>query len=435
MTLLVVTPDFLSHYLPLSAVATEAARRNIDVVVATGPTLAPRVHDDGFRWAELRMSASSNPGVLGDREHADRHLRSFFAATRHGMVATLRNQAEARTHDLLWEPETVARDIVSIVDRERPDAVVVDHLAFAGTLGLRAAGHPFTTFVPGHPCQVPVGDERYGYPTAWPRAIAADPVELEALYTRCEQVTHAFTGRYNAALAKLDASVGPVVDAFAAHGDDVLYNSPAELHDRHRPLPVRHAFLGSCIRPESSDDGVRRWLDGVGDEPFVYVSFGTFLSARDDVLERVVAALRTMDVQVALATGSAAPARLGHVPARWCVGASLPQISLLRRAHAVVTHGGNNTVTEALSAGCPLVVLPFSTDQFTVAADVERAGLAVALDPNRATGTELGEAISASLAPEMGRRAGALADVIGRRPGPQHALDRLLTGGSARVSG
>jgi len=67
----------------------------------------------------------------------------------------------------------------------------------------------------------------------------------------------------------------------------------------------------------------------------------------------------------------------------------LPQVRLLRRAALAVTHGGNNSVTEALTCGVPMLVLPFSTDQFAGAAAVENAGLGLALDPNTASVAEL----------------------------------------------
>ena len=49
------------------------------------------------------------------------------------------------------------------------------------------------------------------------------------------------------------------------------------------------------------------WLGGraADPRPIVYVSFGSFLSARADVLARVIAALGPLPVRVALATGSA----------------------------------------------------------------------------------------------------------------------------------
>jgi zeaxanthin glucosyltransferase len=74
-----------------------------------------------------------------------------------------------------------------------------------------------------------------------------------------------------------------------------------------------------------------------------------------------------------------------------------------------VTHGGNNSVTEALTAGVPMVVLPFSTDQFAGAAAIEAAGLGAALDPNAATSAELTAALRGVLdgpAPHLAREVG-----------------------------
>ena len=71
----------------------------------------------------------------------------------------------------------------------------------------------------------------------------------------------------------------------------------------------------------------------------------------------------------------------------------LPQVALVERSSLVITHGGNNSVTESLTAGVPMLVLPFSTDQFAGAAAIENTGLGVALDPNAATAGELRAAI------------------------------------------
>ena len=422
MKLLVISPDYLSHYLPLSAIAAAWRAGGGDVTVATGQSIGEQVRTSGLDWQELRMSRGSNAGLAAD-DLPDDDLRPFFAATRLGMVSTLRYQAEQRGADLLWEPELVARATVDIVRRSQPHAILVDHLAFAATLGLRAAGIPFTTFVPGHPTQVPVGDEVYGYPVGWPSAILADPGPLAALRRCCVTVAERFTDRYNDVLHRLSPSAPAVADAFAAHGDDVLLNSPAAIADPDRALPFRHAFLGSCVRSEHTDDATRQWL--AGDAAFVYVSFGTFLSRRDDVLAGVVEVLRDRGMRVAIATGSARPDAFGPLPADWLAAPSLPQVTLLSRASAAVTHGGNNTVTECLTNGVPMVVLPFSTDQFANAADLERAGLATALDPNTSLADTLSVALDAALEPRRYDRVKRLAEDLRSHPGPSVALEVL----------
>ena len=116
------------------------------------------------------------------------------------------------------------------------------------------------------------------------------------------------------------------------------------------------------------------------------------------MLRRVVDALRTLPVRVALAAGAADPAAIGEVPGHWLVREFLPQVALLERSAAAVTHGGNNSVTESLTSGVPMLVLPFSTDQFAGAAALERAGVGVALDPNAASTADLRAALEGSAA-------------------------------------
>jgi hypothetical protein len=407
MTLLVISPDYASHLLPLATIAATRRRPDERVVVATGPATATGAAFFGFEHVELRLGRGSNPGVIRAEQQPageDDALRGFFAATRHGMVATLAFQARARLADLLWEPVLTAQAVARVLGTVEPDRVIVDHLAFSATLALRAAGTPYEDVVLGHPTALPVGDEVYGLPTRWPRCCHPDPAELASLRSLCGTVRDEFTHRTNAALALLDPSAPAVDDAFAAHGEHVLFNYPAHLHDPQRTaLLPPHTFLGASIRGERVPEAVARWLAESDERPIVYVSFGSFLSARDDVLAQVVEALRPLPVRVALATGAAAPGVLGDLPADWLVAGFLPQIAVLGRAALAVTHGGNNSITEALHFGVDLLVLPFSTDQFAGAAALETAGRAAVLDPNAATAQDLRAALGELLG-DGGRR-------------------------------
>ncbi|MFB2596506.1 glycosyltransferase [Herbiconiux sp. P17] len=396
MTLLVISPDYASHLLPLATIATAWQRRGERVVVATGAATAPIVRQFGFEHMPLHLGRGSNPGVIKAEEQPldeDRSLRAFFDATRVGMVATLHHQASERLTDLMWQPVAKAAETIAVVEAVRPDAIIVDHLAFSARLGLAAAGIRYADVVLGHPSALPVGDELYGFPSAWPEAFAPEEESLAELRELGERVSRSFTAEWNAALLSIDPRATPSRSAFAESGELLLFNYPLELADRGRAafLPP-HEHLGSTPRDDSGDLEVEQWIAG-DRRPFVYVSFGSFLSVRDDVLARVAGALRAAGMRAAIATGSGDPARLGPVPADWLVREYLPQVTLLRHAIAAITHGGNNSVTEAMTFGVPLLVLPFSTDQFAGAAALERIGVAEALDPNTATEAELAASI------------------------------------------
>ncbi|TFD73967.1 glycosyltransferase [Cryobacterium fucosi] len=431
MTLLIISPDYASHLFPLATLGTAWQQAGERVVVASGPATADIVRAFGFERINLQLGRGSNPGTIRAEQQPsgeDDALRGFFAATRRGMVETLLFQAEARSNDLLWNPAPVAREVQRIVNEVQPDHVIVDHLAFSARLALRSAGIRHADVVLGHPSALPVGDEVYGYPPDWPVAFRPGPAALEALRSACDDVRDAFTAQWNDALRSLDPAAIPSRDAFTESGDVLLLNYPAELHDPARTaLLPPHAFLGSAVREEAVDDQVERWLTA-GDLPVVYLSFGSFLSVRGDVLARVAEALRGLDVRVAIATGATDPAELGPIPGSWLVRGFLPQVTLLRHAALAVTHGGNNSVTEAMTAGVPLVVLPFSTDQFAGAAALETAGFGLSFDPNVVTADELRAAAEALLALDgaarlrLDRLRASLAD----GEGPRRAREALL---------
>jgi UDP:flavonoid glycosyltransferase YjiC (YdhE family) len=442
VTLLIISPDYASHLFPLATLGTEWQRAGERVVVASGPATADIVASFGFERVNLQLGRGSNPGTIRAEQQPrgeDDALRGFFDATRRGMADTLRFQAEARSSDLLYNPVEIARTVQALVEQVRPDRVIVDHLAFSARLGLLTAGVRHADVVLGHPSALPVAGEVYGYPPCWPDVFTPAAGDLVELRTLCEAVRDSFTAQWNAALAELDPSATPSADAFQETGDVLLLNYPEELHDPARTeLLPPHRFLGSAVRDEAVDLEVEAWLAG-SDLPLVYVSFGSFLAVRGDVLARVAEALRQLGsestergVRVAIAVGPTDPTELGPIPDSWLVRGFLPQVTLLRAAAAAVSHAGNNSVTEAMTAGVPLVLLPFSTDQFAGAAALERAGVGVALDPNAASVAQIRAAIERmlALAPESRARLDAMGtslrgSVLLGGAGPRRAFEAL----------
>lgn len=425
MTLLIISPDYASHLLPLATLGTAWRDAGHRVVVATGPATAAIVESFGFERVNLQLGKGSNPGIIRAEQQPageDDALRGFFAATRVGMIETLRFQAEARLSDLMWEPVSTARAVQAVVAAVAPDQIIVDHLAFSARLALTAFGIPFADVVLGHPSALPVGAEVYGYPPSWPREFTPDAAALAELRSLCERVSANFTTEWNDALRELAPSAAPILDAFAGHGDLLLLNYPEELADPARTaLLPPHEFLGSAVRTEPVDAEVTAWLAG-STEPFVYVSFGSFLSVRSDVVRRVAEAIAHLGINAAIALGSADRAQLGTLPPEWLVREFLPQVRLLQDAAAAVTHGGNNSVTEAMTAGVPLLVLPFSTDQFAGAAAIESNGFGEALDPNTASVTELRDALRRILDAPLRLPLEALSRSLRSRPGSERAL-------------
>ena len=426
MTLLVISPDYASHLLPLATLATAWRDAGDRVVVATGPATDPIVREFGLERLDLPLGRGSNARVIRAEDQPEEEsdsLRGFFDATRHGMVPTLRYQARERLTDLMWDPVDAGRRTLAAVRAVQPDAIIVDHLAFSARLALQSAGIPYADVVLGHPSALPVAGEVYGFPPFWPEAFTPGPGELAELRALCDEVSARFTDEWNRTARALDPAAPLTADAFAEHGGLVLYNYPAALAAGDgRALPP-HAFLGSTRRVEAVDAEIEEWLAATRD--FAYVSFGSFLSVRGDVLQRVAAALAELGMPAAIATGSTPAEELGPIPDGWLVRDYLPQVRLLSAARLGVTHGGNNSVTEAVGQGVPLLVLPFSTDQFAGAAAIERAGFGRALDPNRADVDELAAALRTVRGLHGMPALQAVARDQAERPGPQIAYELM----------
>lgn len=152
--------------------------------------------------------------------------------------------------------------------------------------------------------------------------------------------------------------------------------------------------------------------------PFVFASFGTLQGRRPDLFRRVAAAARALDMQVLVAhCGALGEAEAASLGATW-VRDFVDQRAAMARADLVVTHGGINTVLDALSQGVPMLAIPLAHDQPGTAARLVRSGAGLMLKSRRATTEKIGNALR-RLQGEDGfrRRAHALRAEIGEAGG------------------
>jgi zeaxanthin glucosyltransferase len=194
------------------------------------------------------------------------------------------------------------------------------------------------------------------------------------------------------------------LDLHAARGIMVRFPDislvPAEL-DFPRSRTAALFYAGPCVdltRPEPafSAAGFRE------EQPLVYASFGT-QSHRYGDLKRELrilldAARRSSELQFVIACSNPGD---GDLPPNVIVVAEAPQLTLLRRASLMLSHGGANAVCEALCLGVPLVVLPFDTDQPGNAARVVHHGLGRRASWDNVTGATLADLIRDVIADSM----------------------------------
>ena len=124
---------------------------------------------------------------------------------------------------------------------------------------------------------------------------------------------------------------------------------------------------GSCRPPLAERDG-----------PLVYLSLGSLASGDVELMRSLVGSLARRPYRVIVSMGPQHDQlELGDN----MVGEEfLPQASILPQVDAVITHGGNNTVTECLHFGKPMVVLPVFWDQYDNAQRIHETGFGIRLD-------------------------------------------------------
>jgi UDP:flavonoid glycosyltransferase YjiC (YdhE family) len=204
------------------------------------------------------------------------------------------------------------------------------------------------------------------------------------------------------ALAPHGERLGLRVDPAAAiAASPLLTTSPASLDG-----PAAQAF-----------DVVRRFREvapaatgGPADGRVVYVSFGSVAPTMGffpDLYRAAIDAVAPLGADVLVTVGrDADPAALGPLPAGVRVERWVPQAEVMRRAAAMVGHGGFGSTRAALVGGVPMAVLPLFADQFANAERVEVLGAGLAVLGGPPAAPRLGEAVGRLLAePAFARRA------------------------------
>ncbi|MGW6492790.1 glycosyltransferase [Streptomyces sp. NPDC055056] len=385
----------MSHARPLSVLASALRGSGADVHFACAPDFAYLADEAGVGFAPLAVSRNANTGIAEatrqDAEEAAR-LAEFLDATRDGAIAALLTQARHRREDMLADPEGVFADLRSLDERLRPDWYLVDQLSYPVTLALHCLGAPYATFCPGHPGYVLSGPDAYfGMPYDWPAALRPTREEEARLLSAVRDNDEAFTELF-AAFARRHAPTSvPPGRAFALTSPyAVLYSYPALPWLPPSPAGPEALFAGHTVAPVpalTEDWQERLRVLRSSSDRVVLVALGTFLSARYDVLRTIVQGVLegTQDTSVIVAAGERTDMLSDLAGGRAVVFPSVPQQSLLEHVDAMVHHGGNNSFTESVRAGVPALVLPFSSDQFAVARDAERAATGVVLNPNTLT--------------------------------------------------
>jgi len=305
--------------------------------------------------------------------------------------------------------------LAEIIDELRPDVVVEDNVcAFPA---IPASGRPWVRIVSCNPLEVKDPE--------LPPPFSGLPLDDRSGWD-------GFRAEYARQVGELQASFSAFCVERGAPplpGLELIHESPwldltlypAELdYPRSRPLGPTWHNLETSVR--STDEP---WSPPEPDgRALVYLSLGSLGSADVPLMERLVDVLSRTPHRYVVSRG---PQHAEYELAENMTGEEfLPQASVLPHVDAAITHGGNNTTTECMWFGKPMLVLPIFWDQHDNAQRVHETGHGLRLPTYEFAEEELHAAVDRLLGDEALRtRVSAAGERLRRRPGTAVAADLI----------
>jgi MGT family glycosyltransferase len=312
------------------------------------------------------------------------------------------------------------QQLTDIVTEVRPDVIVEDNVvAFPALL---TSGAPFVRIVSCNPLEIPDPGLQPAY-SGLPTDDSSCWDEFRAEYDRTHRP---LWESFNVWVQEEGAPALPELEFISPSEHLNLYLYPEAIdYPRKVDLGPRWHRLDSSVRstdvPYELPPALRELPDGTG---LVYLSLGSLGSADTDLMTRLVQVLGGTRHRFVVSLGPQA----GSLKlAENMTGAEfLPQTAVLPLVDLVITHGGNNTVTESLHFGKPMIVLPLFWDQYDNAQRLAETGFGVRLDTYGFSDADLTGAVDRLLADDpLHRRLGVVGGEVRARDGRTTAADQI----------
>jgi MGT family glycosyltransferase len=277
-----------------------------------------------------------------------------------------------------------------ILDRAQPDVIVEDNVnCFPALL---THGAPWVRIMSCNPLEMKdaaLPPPFSGYPID-------DASEWDAFRAEYDRTHRDLWRSYNDWVVEQGAPPLPDLEFVHESRDLNLYVFP-EIADypRSRPLGPSWHRLDSSVRETEDPFEVPESLRE-GEGALVYLSLGSLGSADVELMRRLVEVLSDTPHRYLVSKGPRADEIA--LPDNMWGEARVPQTSIIPLVDLVITHGGNNTTTEALHFGKPMVLLPLFWDQYDNAQRMHELGFGIRLDTYGFEDRELRQAVDRLLA-------------------------------------
>ncbi len=159
-------------------------------------------------------------------------------------------------------------------------------------------------------------------------------------------------------------------------------------------LDTSYQFVGPSItdRKEILDFSLN------SGQKLIYISMGTINNNCLDFYQKCLNAFQDESYQVVMSIGNKTGiSELQNIPKNFIVKNYIPQLEVLKRADVFISHGGLNSVSEALYFGVPVIAIPMANDQPVVAKRLAELGAGLNLNMTEVTSEILNHMVNTVL--------------------------------------
>jgi MGT family glycosyltransferase len=292
-----------------------------------------------------------------------------------------------------------------ILARAQPDVIVEDNVS--GFPALLTHGAPWVRVMSCNPLEMKDPD----LPPTFSGYATEDRVGWDEFRAEFDRTHRDLWSGFNEWM--LEQGAPPLPDLEFIHESDHLnisiFPDAADYLRSNSLAPTWHR-LESSVRETEEPWSLPDTLGDGGEGGLVYLSLGSLGSADVDLMRRLVDVLSRTRHRYIVSKGPRADEF--ELPDNMWGEARVPQTSIISEVDLVITHGGNNTVTEALHFGKPMVVLPLFWDQYDNAQRMHELGYGVRLATYDFSDDDLIGAVDGLLADESLR---SNLEVLGER--------------------
>lgn len=227
---------------------------------------------------------------------------------------------------------------------------------------------------------------------------SADPSQWDAYRAEFDRTHRRLWADFDSWVRAQGADALPELEFMPRTNAANLYVYPAEAdYLDARPLDDSWIRMDSSVRETDEDYVVPvEVAERPDDSALIYLSLGSLGGADVELMRRLVDVLGATRHRYIVSKGPQADQIT--FPDNMIGAQMLPQTKVIPQVDLVISHGGNNTTTEALHFGKPLIVLPLFWDQYENAQRVDELGFGVRLDTYAFADAELTEAVDRLLA-------------------------------------